>query len=134
MQEAKKILLVEDDPEMAELLLDILLSEGYNAIVTDSRLEAERIIREQELDLILLDLILLDGDGFDLCRKVSLEASSDERVPVFILSGKTALEVKMKSFLCGAKKYFTKPFNVEELLDAVRIILTPNRTPQSVPA
>ncbi len=125
----KKILVVEDDTDLRDMLGEMIEDAGFSAIKVSGHKEAKRAMEDNIPDLVLLDLMLPDGDGLELCR----EAAGNDRPGcspvIFILSGKNSIECKLKSFICGAKRFFTKPFDTDELVDAIRASLTTPNAP-----
>jgi two-component system, OmpR family, response regulator VicR len=111
------ILVVEDEPDMARILEDNLVFEGYTVTIAGSGREALRILDTATIALVLLDLRLPDVDGFDLCRELSKNASAP---PIIIVSARSQGEDKVRGFGVGADDYVTKPFDVKELLARIR--------------
>jgi len=129
--EVKKILFVEDDQDMIDTVSDVLEEEGYSLIGVNNCESARGILEREKPDLVLLDLMLPGGNSFDFCRTASQGLGDFIPLPVFILSGKTSVECKIKSFMNGATKYFTKPFDVDELVEAIRGITERGALPES---
>ncbi len=114
-----KILLVEDDKTIALGLEYSLEQEGYTTVLSHTIAEAKRAVLEYKFDLILLDLSLPDGSGFELCKFVR----SKWDIPILIL---TALEEEVHVVMgleLGADDYITKPFRVRELLARMKSVL-----------
>lgn len=119
MREAAKVFIVEDERRIARFLQMELEHEGFEtAIETNGRRAYERIL-EEKFDLILLDLMLPDMDGLDICRNV--RKLSD--IPIIMLTAKDEVEEKVEGLDIGANDYITKPFAIEELLARVRATL-----------
>ncbi|CAK0762470.1 Transcriptional regulatory protein WalR [Gammaproteobacteria bacterium] len=112
-----KVLIVEDDSAMRECLRHNLEAEGYQALLASGTREARRQIREGRPDLILLDLMLPDGDGINLCRTLREEGL---RQPVIMLSARGEEVDKVLGLEVGADDYVVKPFGLRELLARVR--------------
>lgn len=113
-----KILIVDDTPENVELAGKVLEREGYDIYITNNGIEAEKIAREVNLDLILLDIMMPKQDGFTTCthiRKIPGYAS----VPILFLSARIDIDSILKGFEMGAVDYIRKPFNIEELKSRV---------------
>lgn len=125
MNVTKKILLVEDDKDLREMLGEMLEWSGYETIHASSREEAFQILKGEMPDLILLDLMLPDGNGLDICRHVTGRKGSHGLPSVFVMSGRTGMESKLSSFIGGAKRFFEKPFEMDNLIDAVDASLSP---------
>ncbi|MGP1471112.1 MAG: response regulator transcription factor [Schwartzia sp. (in: firmicutes)] len=119
MREAAKVFIVEDERRIARFLQMELEHEGFQtAIETNGRRAYERIL-EEKFDLILLDLMLPDMDGLDICRNV--RKLSD--IPIIMLTAKDEVEEKVEGLDIGANDYITKPFAIEELLARIRATL-----------
>lgn len=131
----KKILLVEDDRDMSQVVADLLELEGYESVIVSDCKSAYTAIEKERPDLVLLDLVLPDGVGFDVCRRAASGSEGDSyAIPVIVISAKSSLECKIKSFMSGAVKYFTKPFDVEELIGAIHGVLRDTGVPQPASA
>ncbi len=109
----KKILIVEDDISIHNLIKEILLSEHYKILDAYSGSEAIMILEKENIDLILLDLMLPSVNGEEIIKKFS-------QIPIIVISAKISVEDKIKNLLNGADDYITKPFNNEELLARVK--------------
>jgi len=113
------ILVIEDDEDMNELVCAILDTAGYTMeSAADGREGLEKAI-EKKPDLILLDIMLPEMDGIELCRKLTADEET-RNIPVIMLTLKRELSVKLSSYIAGAKRYITKPFGVEDLLSEVK--------------
>ena len=109
----KKILIVEDDISIHNLIKEILLSEHYKILDAYSGSEAIMILEKENVDLILLDLMLPSVNGEEIIKKFS-------QIPIVVISAKISVDDKIKNLLNGADDYITKPFNNEELLARVK--------------
>jgi DNA-binding NtrC family response regulator len=130
-KEAKKILVVDDEKDTVEMISALLRFEGYQVFLALSGNEAMRILEmesqrvpesETPVDLILLDILLGDTDGRDICLKIK-EDEKLKFIPVIILTVRSSLQDKIDSLNLGADDYLTKPFINEELLAKVRVML-----------
>jgi DNA-binding response OmpR family regulator len=110
------ILVAEDDRTLAETLAYNLQREGYSATIVRTGLEAIMAARSQHPDLILLDLMLPEIDGFDVCRTVRSESA----VPIIILTARDGEVDRVLGLELGADDYVVKPFSLRELLARVR--------------
>ena len=117
---SKRILVVEDEPQMRLVLRDNLELEGYEVITAASGDEGVIKARSDTPDLILLDLMLPRKSGFDVCREVR---ARDGRVPIIILTARSQDSDKVLGFELGGDDYITKPFSIVELLARVRSAL-----------
>ena len=116
------ILVIEDEPDIRRNLEYNLGREGFNASSVGSLDEANDKLESKKFDLILLDLMLPDGSGLDLCKKIKSN-SETEATPIIILTAKDDEVDKVVGFELGADDYVTKPFSVRELILRVKAIL-----------
>lgn len=114
-----KILLVEDDARIREEVVDALHAQDYSVEVSVTLADA-RAAAQAQVDLILLDLGLPDGDGLDLCRGLR---RSGRGVPIIILTARDTPEQRVRGLDVGADDYVVKPFHLPELMARVRTIL-----------
>ena len=115
----KKILIVDDEPDILEFLGYNLKNAGYEVMQTNNGKSAIRIAKEYNPDLIILDVMLPEINGFDICESIRLENS---KIPILFLTSKSSNEDKIKG-LKIADDYLTKPFNLKELLLRVRNLI-----------
>ena len=116
------ILVIEDEPDIRRNLEYNLGREGFKASSVGSLDEANEKLKSKKFDLILLDLMLPDGSGLDLCKKIKSN-SETEATPVVILTAKDDEVDRVVGFELGADDYVTKPFSVRELILRVKAIL-----------
>ena len=115
----KKVLVVDDDAKTVELVKLYLDRDGYEVLTAYDGVEALRLAREGYPDLIVLDLMLPDIDGLEICR--TLRRESD--VPIIMLTARTTDRDKLAGLDIGADDYVTKPFSPKELAARVRAVL-----------
>jgi len=115
----KKVLVVDDDVKTVELVRLYLDRDGYQVLTAYDGVEALRLARESYPDLIVLDLMLPDIDGLEVCR--TLRHESD--VPIIMLTARTTDQDKLTGLDLGADDYMTKPFSPKELAARVRAVL-----------
>ncbi len=113
------VLVVEDDRSVRVLVKAVLEKNGSDVSQAETAAEGEELAVNNEFDMIILDLGLPDGDGFDICRKLR---DQDITTPVLILSAEKETDVKIRCLKSGADDYLTKPFNPEELMARVEAI------------
>lgn len=124
----KKIFIVEDDEEIAGLLEFNLLKQGYAVARAAGGREALNRLREEKPDLILLDLMLPELDGYEVCR--TLRAWDDyKKIPVIMLTAKSEELDVVLGLELGADDYVIKPFSVRELLSRIKAHLRRNDDP-----
>ncbi|WP_411676545.1 response regulator transcription factor [Caproicibacter sp.] len=126
---AKRILIVEDEKRIARLIELTLLHEEYDAEIRYDGLSGLKSASEREPDLILLDLMLPEIDGLEVCRRVR-EFSS---VPILMLTAKGETEDKVAGLDIGANDYITKPFEIDELLARIRAALRSSALAEETP-
>ena len=114
-----RLLIVEDDAEMAAMLAAYLQRQGFHVTCTESRAAALTALSEARVDLILLDVSLGDDDGVAICAEI--RAAQD--VPIIMVSALSADHQRMAGYEVGADDYIAKPFNPELLLARIRAVL-----------
>ncbi len=115
-----RILLVEDEEQIRKLIKMNLELEDYEVVSVDNGRKAIDIIEGQHFDLMILDIMLPEVDGFQICQKVRL---NNTKVGIIILSAKDTSQDRITGLKYGADDYLTKPFNLEELLLRVNNLL-----------
>lgn len=113
--EGKKLLIVDDSPELRRLNQRVLRPEGYDIRAAASLGEARVMLEEERPDAILMDIDLPDGSGLDFCR----ELRERVEIPVVFLTAHTELSIKRQTLTAGGNAFLTKPYNLEELRTAV---------------
>lgn len=116
---AQTILVIEDQPDIADLLRINLQRADYHVLLAATLAAARELILRPEIDLVLLDLMLPDGDGLQFCRQLR----SHLDVPIIILTARGEDQDRIAGLEGGADDYVTKPFNPRELVARVRAIL-----------
>ena len=124
---SRRILIVEDEKNIARVLELELKYEGYETGVAHTGSEGLIQFREQDWDLVLLDLMLPEIHGLDVLKRIR---SSDENLPVILLTAKNDVKDKVAGLDLGANDYVTKPFEIEELLARIRANLR-NSAPEN---
>lgn len=117
----EKILIVDDETDIIELISFNLVKEGYRTSTATSGEEALSILKTESFDLMLLDLMLPGIDGFDLCRIIKSDTKFD--LPIIMLTARSTEIDKVAGLEIGADYYITKPFSIRELLAVVKAIL-----------
>jgi two-component system KDP operon response regulator KdpE len=121
----RKILVVDDEPAQLRLVEQFLVGKGYDVIKADSGQEAVRIFYERKPDLVLLDVMMPEIDGWQTCRVIR-EASD---IPIIMLTGKRFSEDDIvRGLECGADEYLAKPVGNRELLARVRAVMRRSET------
>ena len=119
---SQKILIIEDEPDIRKTLEYNISREGYEVISASSLSEGRQKLESASFTLLLLDLMLPDGSGLDLCRELKQDKSLSS-MPVIILTAKDDEVDKVVGFELGADDYVTKPFSVRELILRVKAVL-----------
>jgi DNA-binding response OmpR family regulator len=120
MDKKATILIIEDDPVITEFLRTGLAYEGYQVSVSNTGKEGQEMILQNTFDLVILDVMLPDSSGFDICRRVRSFGSD---VPILMLTVKKDVSDRIKGLDSGADDYLTKPFSFDELLARIRALL-----------
>lgn len=115
-----RILIIEDNPKMAGAIQRGLREHGYAAEVCHGGFDGEDLAAIESFDLILLDLMLPDRDGVDVCRNLRRRCVA---TPILMLTALSGTEDKVSGLDAGADDYLTKPFEFEELLARIRALL-----------
>src|SRR5262249_6078723 len=116
-----KVLIIEDDPNIVDLIRSNLVVRGFDTVVSaGARVLA--LLEAEQPDMVLLDLMLPEADGFELCRQIRERSS----VAIIVVSARGGERDKVTALNMGADDYMTKPFGIEELL--ARILATLRRT------
>lgn len=115
-----RLLVVEDDAALGQILLRGLLEDGYAVDLETSALGAAHMATTNDYDAIVLDLGLPDGDGVDLCRALRAD---DVDVPILMLTARDGLNDRVAGLDAGADDYLSKPFDYRELAARIRALL-----------
>ena len=115
----KKILIVEDDPDISKGMSVRLNASGFDTFVASDVITSVVMARKQEPDLIILDLGLPGGDGFDVIERLRIVPTLG-LIPIVIVSGRTGLPNQEKALDAGVKAFLQKPVETAELLAVIR--------------
>jgi len=126
-----KILVVDDEPEAVELLEFNLKQAGYAVTTAGDGAEALKKARTQSPDLIVLDVMLPEMDGFEICKSLRLD-STTAKIPIIMLTAKAAEIDRVLGLELGADDYLTKPFSPRELLLRIKKILARGQTEEKL--
>ncbi len=113
------VLIVEDDPNTANLVATYLQREGFTALIENDGVAGLRTARSQQPDLVILDLMLPQIDGLEICRRLR----SESEVPILMLTAREEEIDRVLGFSLGADDYVVKPFSPRELVERVKAIL-----------
>ena len=115
-----RVLLVEDEEHLQESIKVNLELEGYEVVVADNGVTALKKFRDQRFNLVILDIMLPEMDGYEVCDQIRLENSD---IPILFLTAKDSSQDIVKGLKKGADDYLTKPFNLEELMLRVKALV-----------
>jgi DNA-binding response OmpR family regulator len=122
LADAPQLLIVDDAPDITQLLVAYFHQAGYNAMAAYDGRAALDLFRRESPSLVILDLGLPDIDGLDVCRQIRQESA----VPILMLTKRGALEDRVRGYAAGADAYLVKPFLVEEVQAVVQALLRRN--------
>jgi len=114
-----RILIVDDDPNIVRFIQVNLKNSGHDVFIAANGAEAVRLVQEEKLDLVLLDVRMPVMDGFEACRRIREQST----VPIIMVSADRDVNDKVKCLELGADYYMTKPFSIDELLARVAAAL-----------
>ena len=124
-------MVVEDDDATREFLADNLKADSYAVVAASSGRQALNLLEVKDCDLMLLDVMLPDASGFELCRRVrdsdGLAQRIDPQIPVIMLTGRTSETDRVRGFARGADDYIVKPFHYQELAARIEAVLRRSR-------
>jgi len=116
-----KILIVDDDPHIRKLLQVILAEEGFTILEAQDGKDALSLLDSEKVDLIILDIMMPNMDGWDLCENI--RAYYSDSLPILMLTAKGETAQKVKGFNLGADDYLVKPFHPAELIARIKALL-----------
>ncbi|KPU44025.1 alkaline phosphatase synthesis transcriptional regulatory protein PhoP [Oxobacter pfennigii] len=118
----EKILVADDEIHIVELIKYNLENNGYKVYIAQDGREALKIINEKDIDLIILDIMMPEVDGLEVCKTLKRKEST-QNIPVIMLTAKGEEFDKILGLELGADDYITKPFSVRELMARVKVVL-----------
>ncbi|NPE29406.1 response regulator [Methanococcoides sp. SA1] len=118
----QKVLIVDDEPDAVIATKRALEADGYNVIEANNGAMAFDVLKSDIPDVILLDVMMPDMDGFEVCRRLK-EEPLYENIPVIMLTAKGETNDKIEGLDIGADDYMTKPFNLKELKARIKTVL-----------
>lgn len=116
---AKKILIIDDEPQIVEICSDYIRAAGFDVISAQDGLSGLYLAKKENPDLIVLDLMMPQMDGLDVCRTIRKEND----VPIIMLTARVEETDKLIGLELGADDYITKPFSPRELVARIRVVL-----------
>jgi CheY-like chemotaxis protein len=132
--EPKKVLVIDDEPAIRKLIKVILEGEGYRILGLDASRKAPASVQEGKPDLIILDLMMPEVDGYEILEMLKKDPETRD-IPVIVLTVRSLPEDREKARSLGADMYITKPFEPSDLIKAVNSFFAPEggnpRPPES---
>jgi two-component system, OmpR family, response regulator MprA len=119
IEQTTRVLVVDDEARILSMMRRVLEADGYGVVLAGDGQAALEILRREPIDLLILDVMMPDLDGFDVCRLVRRESL----VPILMLTARDAASDKVAGLDCGADDYVVKPFENDELMARVRALL-----------
>ena len=116
----KKILVIEDEPNIRELVLYNLKTNGYEGIAAEDGVMGVTMVHREKPDLILLDIMLPEKNGYEICRELREEGNN---TPIIMITAKTEETDKVMGLECGADDYITKPFGIREMMARIKAVM-----------
>ena len=126
------ILIVEDDDLVSRTVERSLSSNDFQISLADNGIDGIKAARKSTPDLVILDVIMPEMDGYEVCRRMRADSQLSE-IPILFLTAKIKDEDKVNGFLAGGDDYLTKPFNIDELALRVQAILRRTRQKEQIP-
>lgn len=123
------ILVVDDNPDVCELVQSVLEVAGFRVSITDDTARALQLVASEQFDVLLLDYWLQDLTGVELCRRIR---AFDQSTPILLCSGVVTPAEKQAAVLAGAQGYIHKPFNSTDLIGALRSVLKTKTVDQNL--
>lgn len=115
----KTILVIEDEEDISDIVVHYIKKEGYNAITAFNGSDGIGKALNEEVDLIILDLMLPDISGYDVCREIS----RNRNIPIIMLTARNDIVDKVRGLEIGADDYITKPFDIREVIARINVCL-----------
>lgn len=115
-----KVLIVEDDSQLAQLFNRVLLREGYYTFIASDGKEALKVLDKEYIDIIISDIMMPNMDGYELTKAVR---ESENNIPILLITAKDSFDDMRKGFSLGSDDYMIKPVNVNELVLRVNALL-----------
>jgi DNA-binding response OmpR family regulator len=115
----KKVLIIDDDPHIREILEDYIKFEGFGVIAAEDTEKGYRILKKQSVDILILDIMLPDENGWEFCQRIRPEFD----LPIIFLSAKDEAADKITGLELGADDYISKPFSPREVVARIKAVL-----------
>jgi two-component system, OmpR family, phosphate regulon response regulator OmpR len=120
---AQRVLIIDDDTRLTAMLAEYLAAAGFKVEAEPTAREGLAALRRQPSDLLILDLMLPDADGFDVCRQIRAQTDAISDIPILMLTARGEETDRVVGLEIGADDYLSKPFSTRELLARLRALL-----------
>ncbi|MEW5925069.1 MAG: response regulator [Candidatus Zixiibacteriota bacterium] len=117
-----RVLVIDDEPQVTEIIEAFLTNAGHEVVVANTANDGLRKAHEKRPDVILLDIMMPDSDGYSICNELKSNPPTAD-IPVVFLTGKDRSDDQGRSFKVGGDMFIKKPFSCERLLEIINIIL-----------
>lgn len=128
-----RILVVDDEPMVVDLVRGLLEAVGHSVLAALDGLAALQVAREEKPDAIVLDIMMPEMDGYEVCRRLKADPAL-RRIPIVIVTASDDRQLTQKAFEVGALSTLTKPFQIDKLRSAVELALRSAARPKPKPA
>lgn len=118
----KKVIVVDDEPFILMMIEDKLKTAGIDVVTLRSSVNAVEVVREQKPGLVILDWMMPEVSGIEVCRRLKTEPETSD-IPIFMLTAKGQDADEQLGLKCGVARYITKPFSPKALLEMVREVI-----------
>ena len=125
MPERPVVLVVEDDLEMNQLQCELLDVHGFDSLAAYTGAEALEMCDRETADAVLLDLMLPEIDGYETCRRLRSRSATD-RLPIVMITAMDSEDCRQKGLEAGADAYFTKPFDPDQVISTLAVLIGTN--------
>ena len=120
---AYRILVIDDDPDIGIMIKMILEYSGYSVLVSDRGDQAEELIRNNHVDLLIMDMLLSGINGTDICRRLKQTDSTTHQLPIMMISAHP--NAKETCLEAGADDFIAKPFDMDDILSKISRLVAP---------
>ena len=123
MREEARILVVDDEDEVRQLVAEFLEAKGYSVITAATGFEALTAVKHYRPDLVLMDVMMPTMDGLTACQKIRAQEKKGQRTPILFLTARDSQHDKLSSALSGGDDFISKPISLQELRERVEAAL-----------
>lgn len=126
-----KALIIDDDKTNRQLFARVIQSYGYDVLTVTNGKEARRTVETENVNIILLDVMMPDENGFEICRKFKRQPKTSE-IPIILMTALFDPQSRSEASLAGANAFFSKPFDMDELRGVMQKLTSNHKTESSV--